>query len=126
MTGLLGGKEGDVFGEEACPFFQSFPPMGETPTHWYCLGSMGMLLWYTRECIERVGYMDQTPGKYGFEHSLHSGRINMLYGKYIDWFPILKGCEKFFHSQSIPNNYVADFSQNQKYYLKRKEEIFRG
>lgn len=128
VTGLLGGSEAAVFGSDACPFFQSFPPQGETPTHWYCLGSMGVMLYATRECVEKVGYMDilSQSGYYGFEHSCWSGRINMLYGKHLDWFPILKGCENFFVSQSIPNNYVADFTQNQKGWLKRKEEIFRG
>lgn len=128
VTGLLGGSEAAVFGSDACPFFQSFPPQGETPTHWYCLGSMGVMLYATRECVEKVGYMDilSQSGYYGFEHSCWSNRINMLYGKHLDWFPILKGCENFFVSQSIPNNYVADFTQNQKGWLKRKEEIFRG
>jgi len=126
MTGLLGGQEGLVFGEDACPFFQSFPPLGERDTHWYCTGSMGMMLYATRECVEKVGYMDVLVGKYGYEHALFSNRINMLYGKHLDWFPILKGCEKFFESQSIPNNYVANPAENQKGWAKRKEEIFRG
>jgi len=128
MTGLLGGSEGSVFGADACPFFQSFPPQGETPTHWYCLGSMGVMLYATRECVEKVGYMDllSRDGMYGFEHSCWSNRINMLYGKHLDWFPILKDCDKYFESQNIPNNYVADYSQNQKGWVKRKEEIFRG
>lgn len=126
VTGLLGESEAAVFGADACPFFQSFPPQGETPTHWYCLGSMGVMLYATRECVERVGYMDQMPDFYGAEHSLWSARINMLHGKFLDWFPILKGCENFFTTQSIPNNYIADYSKNMKYYNKRKEEIFRG
>lgn len=126
MTGLLGGNEGAVFGADACPFFQSFPPKGETSTHWFVEGSMGMMLWSTRACVEKVGYMDVGPGHYGFDHSLWSNRINALHGKYIDWFPVLKGCEKFFVSQSIPNNYVADYSQNNKYWAKRKPEIFKG
>ena len=126
MTGLLGGTEGAIFGADACPFFQSFPPKGETPTHWFCTGSMGMMLWYTRECVERAGYFNAMPDKYGAEHSLYSCRINALYGKYIDWFPILKGCEGFFVSQSIPNNYTADYEKNMKYYNKIKPEIFKG
>ncbi len=126
MTGLLGGSEAEVFGADACPFFQSFPPKGETPTHWYVEGSMGMMLYATRSCVEKVGYMDVGPGHYGFDHSLWSNRINALHGKYIDWFPVLKGCENFFVSQSIPNNYNADYSQNNKYWIKRKPEIFKG
>lgn len=126
MTGLLGGTEGAIFGADACPFFQSFPPKGETPTHWFCTGSMGMMLWYKREAVERAGYFNAMPDKYGAEHSLYSCRINALYGKYIDWFPILKGCEGFFVSQSIPNNYTADYKKNMKYYNKIKPEIFKG
>lgn len=126
MTGLLGGTEGAIFGADACPFFQSFPPKGETPTHWFCTGSMGMMLWYTRACVEKVGYFNAMPDKYGAEHSLYSCRINALYGKYIDWFPILKGCEGYFVSQSIPNNYTADYEKNMKYYNKIKPEIFKG
>lgn len=132
MTGFLGSKDDPdgskiAFGETAQPFFKDFPPMGETPTHFYCAGSQGMMLWYTRECIERVGFMDpDLPSYYGFDHSLHSGRINALYGRFIDWFPVLKDCGKFFHTQSIPNNYVACYKENQKYWEKRKVEIFRG
>lgn len=126
MTGLLGGTEGAVFGADACPFFQSFPPKGETPTHWFCTGSMGMMLWYKREAVEKAGYFNTMPDKYGAEHSLYSCRINALYGKYIDWFPILKGCEGFFISQSIPNNYIADYEKNMKFYNKIKPEIFKG
>lgn len=132
MTGFLGSKDDPdgskiAFGETAQPFFKDFPPMGETPTHFYCAGSQGMMLWYTRECIERVGFMDpDLPSYYGFDHSLHSGRINALYGRFIDWFPVLKNCGKFFHTQTIPNNYVACYKENQKYWEKRKVEIFRG
>lgn len=126
MTGLLGGTEGAVFGADACPFFQSFPPKGETPTHWFCTGSMGMMLWYKREAVEKAGYFNTMPDKYGAEHSLYSCRLNALYGKYIDWFPILKGCEGFFISQSIPNNYTADYEKNMKFYNKIKPEIFKG
>lgn len=126
MTGLLGGSEAEVFGADACPFFQSFPPKGETPTHWFCTGSMGMMLWYKREAVEKAGYFNAMPDKYGAEHSLYSCRLNALYGKYIDWFPILKGCEGFFISQSIPNNYTADYEKNMKFYNKIKPEIFKG
>lgn len=126
MTGLLGGSEAEVFGADACPFFQSFPPRGETPTHWFCTGSMGMMLWYKRSIVEKAGYFNAMPDKYGAEHSLYSCRINALQGKYIDWFPILKGCEGFFESQSIPNNYVADYEKNMKFYSKIKPEIFKG
>lgn len=126
MTGMLGGSEGSTFGADACPFFQSFPPKGETPTHFYCEGSMGCVLYFTREAVERAGYFDKMPDMYGAEHSLYSNRINALYGKYIDWFPILKACEGFFVSQSIPNNYTADYEKNMKYWGKRKPEIFKG
>lgn len=126
MTGLLGGSEAEVFGAVQAPFFETFPKKGETPTHWYVEGSMGMMLYATRSCVEKVGYMDVGPGHYGFDHSLWSNRINALHGKYIDWFPVLKGCENFFVSQSIPNNYNADYSQNNKYWIKRKPEIFKG
>lgn len=129
MTGMLGsGLQSESFGADACPFFQSFPPKGETPTHFYCEGSMGCMLYFTRDCIQRVGYMENLSkdGMYGFEHSIMSNRINALYGKYIDWFPILKDCGRFFVSQEIPNNYTADYSQNQKGWARRKPEIFKG
>ena len=130
MTGMLGENSAQAasFGADACPFFTSFPKMGETPTHIYCEGSMGCMLYFTRECIQRVGYMEtlSKDGKYGIEHSIMSNRINAIYGKYIDWFPILKGCDRFFVSQEIPNNYTADYSQNQKGWAKRKPEILKG
>ena len=127
MTGMLGsGLQSESFGADACPFFQSFPPKGETPTHFYCEGSMGCMLYFTREAVRKAGYFDRMPDIYGAEHSLYSNRINALYGKYIDWFPILKGCDRFFISQEIPNNYAANYEKNMKYWAKRKPEIFKG
>ena len=127
MTGMLGsGLQSESFGADACPFFQSFPPKGETPTHLYCEGSMGCMLYFTREAVRKAGYFDRMPDIYGAEHSLYSNRINALYGKYIDWFPILKGCDRFFISQEIPNNYAANYEKNMKYWAKRKPEIFKG
>ena len=127
MTGMLGsGLQSESFGADACPFFQSFPPKWETPTHLYCEGSMGCMLYFTREAVRKAGYFDRMPDIYGAEHSLYSNRINALYGKYIDWFPILKGCDRFFISQEIPNNYAANYEKNMKYWAKRKPEIFKG
>lgn len=130
MTGMLGegSSQAASFGSVKAPFFETFPIKGETPTHVFAEGSMGMILWATRSCVERVGYMDQLSkdGFYGMEHSTWSNRINALHGKYIDWFPILKGCDRFFISQEIPNNYAADYSQNQRGWAKRKPEIFKG
>lgn len=130
MTGMLGegSSQAASFGAVKAPFFETFPVKGETPTHVFAEGSMGMMLWANRSCVEKVGYMDQLSkdGFYGMEHSTWSNRINALYGKYIDWFPILKGCDRFFVSQEIPNNYTADYSQNQRGWAKRKPEIFKG
>lgn len=129
LTGYLGDPANDtiLFGEDRSPFFKSFPPQGGDPYIWYCLGSQGMMLWATRETVEEVGYMDRMKDHYGFEHSLWSNRIMVLkYKKFLDWFPVLKGCHTYFQSQSIPNNYTADYSQNQKYWDKRKQEIFQG
>lgn len=128
MTGMLGQNSAQAasFGADACPFFDSFPKMGETPTHIYAGGSMGCMLYFTREAVRKAGYFDRMPDMYGAEHSLYSNRINALYGKYIDWFPILKGCDRFFISQEIPNNYAANYEKNMKYWAKRKPEIFKG
>ena len=87
---------------------------------------MGCLLWANRHIVEKVGYMDVMKGFYGFEHSLWSNRINGIEGKEIDWFPVLKSSGRFFTSQNIPNNYKADYSDNQKGWNKRKPEIARG
>lgn len=131
MTGFLGSPDDPTgnkiaFGETATPFFKTFPPQGETETHYYCFGSQGVLLYYTKDCISSVGYFDRMPDHYGFEHSLHSNRVNAFRGLFYDWFPVLKNCGQYFQSQSIANNYQADYSKNQKYWLKRKEEIARG
>ena len=126
MTGMLGGQENAVFGSVKAPFFETFPVMGARKTHVYAAGSMGMMLWFTREAVERAGYFNKMPDFYGAEHSLYSNRINALYGKFIDWFPILKDCGRFFISQSIPNNYKADYEKNMKYWAKLKPEIFKG
>ena len=131
LTGYLGdpGDTSILFGELRSPFFETFPPQGEDDYVWYCKGSQGMMLWTDRPTIEAVGYFDPMAkgGFYGFEHSIWSNRINRLVvTKFQDWFPVLIGCHLYFHSQSVPNNYIADYSQNEKYWNKRKEEIFAG
>lgn len=131
LTGYLGSPSDPFgtaikFGSVQNPFFQTFPPQGENEYAYFCGGCQGVLLWCDRDTVEKVGYMDLGPDYYGFDHSLWSNRINMLHGKYMDWFPVLKGCGQFFITQEVPNNYVADWNKNQKYWEKRKPEIFKG
>lgn len=128
LTGYLGDPANDniKFGETQSPFFTTFPPQGGNKYVWYCLGSQGMMLWFDRKTVEEVGYMDKMPDYYGMEHSLHSNRVNMLQGKNLDWFPILKKCHLYFQTQEVPNNYAADYSKNERYWHKRKEEVWKG
>ena len=114
-------------GETGNPFFSVFPAQGEDEFVYYCTGAQEMCRYATREAIERVGYFDRFKHHYGFESAIYSSRINMAYGKFLDWFPVLKNSPDYFVSQSIANNYeIKDVYANRDQWMKRKEMVFRG
>jgi len=114
-------------GETGNPFFSVFPAQGEDEFVYYCTGAQEMCRYATRDAIERVGYFDIFKHHYGFESAIYSSRINMAYGKFLDWFPVLKNSPDYFVSQSIANNYeIKDVYANRDQWMKRKEMVFRG
>lgn len=114
-------------GETGNPFFSVFPAQGEDEFVYYCTGAQEMCRYATRDAIERVGYFDIFKHHYGFESAVFSSRINMAYGKFLDWFPVLKNSPDYFVSQSIANNYeIKDVYANRDQWMKRKEMVFRG
>ena len=151
ITGYLGDirdADGNMqhipFGATGNPFFVTFPVAGETDYLCFCAGSQGVMLFCVREVIERVGYFDvDWKGYYGFEHSIWSNRINRGFGICPDWFAILKGCERYFQTQQVPNTYEPDYLKdkdgklqvneqgtplfkNTAQWEKRKTEIYAG
>lgn len=144
ITGYLGDPRFPNQWDIILPFFQDFKPMGETEYLWFCPGSQGVMMFMTREVINQVGYFDtEWKGRYGFEHSIYSNRINKIHGFYPDWFPVLKGCERFFITQEVPNNYIPDYITDKKgdliidekgrpklvneaQWIKRRQEVYDG
>ena len=114
-------------GETGNPFFSVFPAQGEDEFVYYCTGAQEMCRYVTRDAIERVGYFDIFKHHYGFESAIYSSRINMSYGKFLDWVPVLKNSPDYFVSQSIANNYeIKDVYAHRDQWMKRKEMVFRG
>ena len=78
----------------------------------------GFILYYTRECIERIGGMDIRYGKYGYEHVGLSSRIKntgMIPHPFLN--PI--GVLEYFH---IEDWYKEDFHQEPNKAIYRKQE----
>lgn len=131
-TGYLGGSFGKIapdgsVSQIADPFFTQFVPLGETEYLYFCRGSQGILLFFVRDLIERVGYMDSDfDGFYGMEHSAFSARCNRLDGRNPELFAILKASPNYFGCQGIPNQYLADPQTNAAQYVKKITETYAG
>lgn len=78
-------------------------------------GCMGVSNFYTRKAVEAVQYYDLLPGKYGYEHSLHTSRVMLkVNNRSPQLFPIYDYSEYFFVGQAIPNNYSGTVEEAQK------------
>lgn len=110
-------------------FFEQFPPIAENEHLWYCGGSQGVFLSFTREAIQKAGYFNILPTRYGYEHILYSQRVHRLYGKTIDLFAFYKQSRRYINCQGIPNNYEviqSELKRNDEVHFKIKENTFKG
>lgn len=126
ITGYLGNYRDPLSGN---PFFEQFPPVMETEYLYFCQGSQGILLSFTKEAILQTGFLDVFPTRYGYEHVLYTARINRIFGMEPSLFPILKNCHRYFGCQNIANNYQvvpAELDKNAKFYRKRLDEVYTG
>lgn len=67
-------------------------------------GSSGVMLFMTREVIEKVGHMDESYGRYGFEHSDYSRRVCRA-GLIPHPFICLTDTSKYIHSLDLDGPY---------------------
>lgn len=108
-------------------FFQQFPPFHETEHLYWCMGSQGVMLYFYRSAIERLGYMNHDwPGKYGYEHSVHSARLSRIEGFYPEYYAILKGCPYFFRTQQVANDYAAVPQENAAMFQALLDKVYTG
>ncbi len=112
-------------------FFDTFPIKGKTdiePETIFTNGSQGVMLYMTRDVVEKCMYYPIAPGRYGYEHSIYSNIINNAYLKYaMDWFPFLKTFPKFMvGNYNHPNQYEAKPEENQKWWLDMRNKIQSG
>ncbi len=131
VTGFLGGSFGKVNDDGTVsgmsdPFFTQFPAIGEDEYVIHCAGSQGVVLFYYRELLDKVGYFGEFPGKYGYEHSEHSARCARMEGKAPGLFSVLKHSNRYFHCQNIPNDYVAKPNENSKAYERKLIDTMNG
>lgn len=86
---------------------QAFPAVAKTAdgSIKWCRGSHGVMQWYTRDIIEKIGYFVRMPYFYGGEHSEHSNRA--LYVQDVDptLYPVFARSTRFI--QSCPVNFHA-------------------
>lgn len=78
-------------------------------------GCMGVSNFYARKAVEEVQYYDLLPGKYGYEHSLHTSRVLLKVDRRSpQLFPIYDWSERYFVGQAVPNNYSGTVEEAQK------------
>lgn len=114
---------------EGPTYFKTFPPLGEDDYCVYVQGAQGVMLSFTREAVEKTGYMDRMKANYGFEHILYSARMNRLTGYDPILFPVLKNCSSYFTCANIPNGYDVDpawIKTNDKQYQGRMQDVLHG
>ena len=110
-------------------FFDDFPIQGLSKNRdcFYIHGSQGIMMYMTREIVEKAQYFHIPPGKYGYEHSIYSNVINRCMGFHVDWFPVLIDTPKYIVGNfNHPNNYVADPQTNSKWWQEKKAQIQKG
>lgn len=111
-------------------FFKTFPIIAENEYLYWCGGAQGIACFYTREILEKIGYMDFLGSIYGFEHSLHAARALRFQGYCPELFPMIKRSPNFFKTQLIPNAYDVDMVKvktiQEPNYCKRLLETYNG
>lgn len=60
----------------------------------------GCMLFLTRQVIEKVGYLNNRYGRYGFEHATYSHRINKA-GLTPSWYCSVEGWEEYVYSWDL-------------------------
>lgn len=105
ITTYLGGYK-DYLSQD--DFFVQFPPILEDENLYWCGGSQGIGLYYTRELVKVIGYFKHFPYKYGYEHDEHSNRALRAQGFTPLLKPILIDSPLYFECASIPNNYTLE------------------
>lgn len=90
-------------------FSDVYKTVGESEDMYWSMGVQGIFSFFTRELIEQVGYFNQFPYFYGYEHCEHSTRCNMVQGYCPEVMPIYKWSYQYIKCQGIPNDYDLDF-----------------
>lgn len=82
---------------------KTFPTQAESEYLTWANGCHGIALWFTRELLKKVGYIESYPTFYGYEHSDISTRALMVQGFCPILYPTVKRSTKFFKLN--PNDY---------------------
>lgn len=93
-------------------------------------GSHGCSGFFTRKCIEEIGYMNVLKEKYGYEHSLYTSRAMLAVDKRTPkWHPQHSRASRFYTGQAapIPNNYeIENVHANSQEYLELLTKVWEG
>lgn len=89
-------------------WYEDFPVKAATDYISWHEGSQGAVMFVTRKAINKVGYFNMFPEKYGYEHSLYFSRLLRAHESCPRLFPVLRFCERWYHGNDIPNNYEVN------------------
>lgn len=117
---LTGGSWTDIFSVEA---------EGKYNVTWHINGSHGNCHFYSRKCIEKIGYWPILPHKYGYDHALHTSLAMLVCDHRSPTFhPQHREAYLYYSGRSdLPNNYsIEDVHANSDEYKKIMVDIFLG
>lgn len=97
---------------------------------WHELGSHGCAHFYSRKCLEEIGYWPVLSNFYGLEHAVHTSLAMLAVDKRTPrWHPQHTRASRYYTGQAvpIPNNYAVEnpFANSDDYAL-YMDKINRG
>jgi hypothetical protein len=109
----------------------TFPRLAESIKLRWAPGCHGVMLWFTKELLKKVGYIMPFKYSYGYEHSDISSRALMAQGYCPRLFPSLKRSTKFF-KLNPQDHHVYDvdldrtYAENSPAFHEREVRTLRG
>ena len=109
----------------------TFPRTAESDHLRWAPGCHGVMLWFTKEMLKKVGYIMPFKYGYGYEHSDISSRALMIQGYCPNLYPSLLRSTKFFKLNPDDHHvYTWDlaktYAENSPMFHERESQTIRG
>lgn len=132
LTGVWAEAVADIKpGLSGKNWYDDFPVVSESKDglitwHGGCHGNVG---WFSKKCIDRIGYYNKWQGFYGYEHTEYTARaMRAVEKRSTMWYPQVN-TSKYLRCQAIPNNYSGtdeSIKKNGAEFYEKMEDIAQG